>query len=510
MKNLCSFFVCLTLCQIGLVMAQAVPQPFSKARIPVFPPAGMDLPLAFSLENSQQHSELTEGISTLFQPDSVSFESSPTFGMPFEIDQTQKISYDQQGRRVAIQYYQHHWSGISILGNTRLLYHPNGHLKEYSFLSAIPTTNSFKFKQNFDSFQRLTSLQSYAIINTQDQLTAGDSLQYMSQNNQLMEIIDRKYDAQLQQWRLYQRYSNFQFDPISEHLSAFRMETWVDSLNSWVISGDFKSLKWGFGYEGIHEIAQIFIFRGINQAYPFPSHRATTTPFPSQLVYGLDLGTQFDTLWHYQESRAGGRVIRVDRDVFMGGQRTHYDRMLLDYDGFGLLASEQFQEWTGSQWQGNLSNVSTRNADLNIVSQRDSSFVSALGSMQLSTAYEYVYDSLPSGQISEFTRIATHYVIPHPYARSRFWYNGLSSALPTLSRARLHAYPNPFVSGFWIDETAEGAVLQCFNSAGQLVDEKKLAPGQHWVDGAQLKPGLYLFQLSVQGKLSSKRMLKLP
>lgn len=430
--------------------------------------------------------------------------------MPFEIDQSQKNSYDQLDRLVAMRHYQHHWSGISVLGNTQIFYHPNGHLGGYTFVSTTPTENSFKFEQNFDHLQRLTAAKSYYTIQGQLQLYEGDSLQYLTQNDVVTEIIDRTYDFQRQQWVLFQRYTQLQIDSTNQQITAFRAEAWSDSLSSWQLEGDYKSMRWGFGYEGLHEIAQMRIFNLIREPYRFPSHRPSTTPFPSQLVYGIDTGTQFDTLWHYRESLAGGRVMQVERDVFVAGQRTPFDRLLLDYDAFGLLNSEKLQFWTGSHWQGASTKEAVRNADQNVVSQRDSSYISALGALQLSSAYSYDYDSLPTGQISQFTRTAEHHVIPYPYERNRFWYDGLSSTVPSMAVEDLRAYPNPFETGFWVEELADGGVLACYNAAGQLVEEKMLAAGQTWVDGSRLAPGLYLFQFSAKGKLYQKRLLKLP
>lgn len=504
------FLCCITFCFQAITEAQTIPQPFSNSRANTSAPRLFQSPHLQHFLTFEATSAAGQRVSSIFRPDSVSFESSAALGMPFEIDQSQKITYDLQNRPIAMRHYQHHWSGISVLGNTQIFYHPTGHIGGYTFVSTTPTVNTFKFEQNFDDFQRLTSQKNHYTIQGSLQLYEGDSLQYFTQNGQVSEIIDRKYDFQAQQWVRFQRYTNFEFDSTSQQVRAFRMEAWSDSLSSWQSLGDFSSLAWGFGYEGLHEIAQLRIFNGIAQPFNFPRHQATTTPFPSNLVYVLDQGTHVDTLWHYQETVVAGRVMRVDRDVFVNGIRTPYDRILLDYDVHGLLADEKLEQWTGSQWQAQSRHESMRNADLNIVSQRDSSLIQALGSMQLSAAYSYVYDSLPCGQIAQFTRVAEHHVIPFPYARSRFWYDGINTSVDQPDAEQVLAYPNPFTSGFWVDGLTEPSELRCFNVEGKLVFSKKLELGRHWIDGRELQPGLYLFQCIAAGKTSSTRLLKLP
>lgn len=504
MKNATSFLIIWAF----LTSTVALAQPFSEKRMDCLEKAGLH-PAELQKGGQAALASVSAKVSSqIFRPDSISFETSHALGMPFEITNSNKNTYDQQNRPIFIRHRRHHWSGITQTGTTQITYNTANQVTGYTSLSNTPTFLSFKFEQQFDNEGRLTSQKNYLQQMNGFQLNEGDSLEYLVQNGQVSAIIDRKYAPQLQQWILFQRYTNLQYNPLNQRISGFRLEAWDSTQNNWMLSGDFKSLAWEINYEGIHQIAQLSVFYLVAHPFIFPAYQQSTSPFPSNLVYGIDQGQQFDTLWHYQQTLAGGRVVRIDRDYFTNATRQSYDRIFLGYDGFGLPSSEYLQAWTGTEWRGNVRKESTRNAQQNIVIQRDSAMATPAAIMQPNGAYQYVYDSLPTGEISQFTRIDLQHIIPYPFARSRFWYQGLQSTVKNIHDPNLQVFPNPFNQGIWIEGLPSGTQLKCFNGEGKLVYETAIADEKQWVDVSTLPTGLYLLQFSAPGYLSSRKVLK--
>lgn len=488
-----------------VVIAQ---KPFEK-RANCLERAGIVVPMLQQYNQTPTPTASTKIATQPFTPDSIIYESSFELGNPLTITSSAKFSYDAQNRPVFSIHYGHNAAGISIYGTRNITFGLNNRLLKYTFLVADPAQTSYEIEQRFDAGNRLTSQKSYFLMNNQFQLVSGDSLQYILQNGQLTGLIRRNFDFQGQSWNNFERFTNIQLDPSNQYVSAYRHEVWDSSSLSWQNEGDFKSLEWELYYEGHHQIAQMYVFSFGERPFNLPSYQAVTMPMPSRMVYGFENGLDFDTLWHFQPSYTAGSLIRVERDEFVNGSRQAVDRIVYGYDGFGLRSWELLERSLSGAWIPYKKIENTRDQQLNISMRIDSMWYGGTDSRIGLETLTYQYDSLASGQLSQFTELSTMDATQTPSIyRLRFLYSGMSADVGESAKMQILLYPNPVSEGLMVAGIDAPGTLRCFDVAGKLIFEVALNSDSQWVDWRGIKPGLYVVNIQMAGQSKSTRIVK--
>lgn len=454
------------------------------------------------------HQLRSERVASNFKPDSVSLELSSAPGQPLTPTSSTALTYNAQGRIASIRSYTRVGQVTRLNGISNYQYNSWGALTGIEYTAATTASFSYKFEQQFDEKSRLTSQKIYYIVNNQFQLAGGDSLQYIETANQLTEIFDRTYEPQNQQWRPYARYSQLTIDSLSQKPTAFKEEQWDSTSQIWLNTGEFKGLEWDLYYEGLHQIAQLYIQTNEIEYMHLPQFSPLTLPYPSQMVYGFAGGSQFDTLWFYQPTKTSGRVTLVDRFVYMAAARTPYDRVSYSYNSQGLQTAEQLDNWVGF-WEDENRKEAIRNGQGHITNSQYSEKPSGMSGLLLIRDFDYVYDSLPSGQLARLNCIdQLSSSSPQPQYRLNFLYNSLNSSVASTTSPSIRMYPNPVTHQLRINGIAEDAKVYCYDLTGRLVFSTELFGEAQLLNFEPYPDGLYVVEVVSKGQRSQSRILK--
>jgi hypothetical protein len=483
-------------------------QPFEKC-LSCLERAGLDeWPLQPSYQQNASHAARIA--STPFTPDSITFAYSPQFGAPFNTSSSKKITYGPQNRPQTIKSYSHNATGIEVYWTDYIEHTATGKIARYLSVPAAPNQGPYAFEQNFSPSQLLTSQKTFFTVNNQLELLTADSLEYILQNGQVSTLIYRLYSYQQQQWNLVNRYSNIQLDPSGQMATAFRKESWDSTGLSWQSPEEYKNLSWDLYYEGIHQIAGFYIHTFNERPYNFPGYRAVILPNPSSMVYGVTNGTAFDTLWHYYATYNAGALIQVDRDQFVNGIRQPFRRILYGYDGFGLPSTETLENWSGSSWVPYKKIENVRNQQLNFIMHADSAWYGGTDSWVNLEVSTFQYDSLATGEISEFKSIEDLSVgNPPSLFRASFWYDGISAGEEPQKTVSIRLFPNPVKDGLMVAGLEGPGHLKCYDLTGKLVFEADVANESQWIDWRSVPAGLYLVNVSNARISKNIRLIKI-